>query len=1312
MKFSQKSLNVFITLSLLCSPASTTEQGALLSLWGNVVKFTSGCSHWSLKPQVSIPALQEFTVCLSLKFEALSNSTWTAFMYRHPEVQYAELGFGGKQGRLVVWLCGAEWITDEIALQVSRWHSLCLTWAHTKDRPALYIEGKAIEMSPAHSSDSAPSVNPSCSKLAPNGTLTLGASHYLADGNINIIPITHLLGSLSQFRLWGREQEVTSPICTEGDLVKWERDNWDTWACAPLSDRSLQCEWSFYKVRLMFAIFRSDENKTELYKARDIAHKWLRKVLPTTIYLPRVSVFEVTRSSTEDGRVQTSREDQVVRWAPTNDRFHCLVHINVIPSLDVAAVQSEMSTNLKIPYVDHSGRLTLQADPDSIQTTPVESLTATTVSPSGVVTSPSTVTPALSKTTTSSTRSPFTSTATTSGFTVGPSSVSELYFEVRMNVSITGDYDPEEILSTWLNTRLPDDTMMVLALQMLPKDLRYRVNRDATPSAQHLPSECITRFHRHKPSHQTNAQIPRHRLKRESNISTSDEVFAYKVSRESCVFQVQVLTSLSDTQEMEEIIRSLLLPPYNNGSISIATEDIQISRILIFNCEAHSHQTRKGLFQWPATSGGKNAAQPCPKNPGHYASRHCKLCLSTQWMDPDLEDCSLVVETIPDLDQVKVTGDNALDVVEMIVSLLKNHSTLNYKELATVLDKLEDIVDLSVVTPCLGQVLINIISDILESDSNLLPFTNTILNITEAVGDNIVGYDGSSTLVAPGIAVSVVDVVPGLSGSLSFGVSSYRAGAKPEIFINRYPFNGTVAFISLPSVLQYNFPQNSFSQSPPRVTFQFFGIPMLFKTSEKDATLNTFVVSASVTNASSPIKDLADDVEVTLQHLIPNTLNRDLQCVYWNFNKNNGHGGWDDYGCRKHNSSSDYTTCLCDHLTHFGVLLDISRIPLDPANEQILTIMTYVGCGVSSLFLGITVLTYTAFEKLRRDYPSQILINLSLALLGLNLMFLVNSWLSSWGLYGLCVAAASTLHYFLLASFTWMGLEAVNMYFALVKVFNVYVPSYILKFCVLGWGIPLAICVLVLVVNREAYSSHLYTDAQSSLQPLDNSDSFCWLQDDVTFYVSVVAYAVLIFLFNIAVFVVVLIQIRHMRANSPAGTRRGLLHDLKGVSSLTLLLGLTWTVGFFTWGPARIALLYLFSGLNSLQGLFIFLFHCLMKENVRRQWRIHLCFGRFRLEEHSEWSNSASVGVMAKPRSDPPRASVPSVRSVKSSSTDSTSASSGSSQRELSCKRPNLGLFVNSLALPRAQISPSGARAVPHQRGTNPTPGWRNHLLS
>lgn len=61
----------------------------------------------------------------------------------------------------------------------------------------------------------------------------------------------------------------------------------------------------------------------------------------------------------------------------------------------------------------------------------------------------------------------------------------------------------------------------------------------------------------------------------------------------------------------------------------------------------------------------------------------------------------------------------------MIEGLLSNHSTLNYDELATVLDKLEDIINVSVVEPDLGQALVNVISDILGSHSDLLPFTNT-----------------------------------------------------------------------------------------------------------------------------------------------------------------------------------------------------------------------------------------------------------------------------------------------------------------------------------------------------------------------------------------------------------------------------------------------------------------------------------------------------------------------------------------------------------------------------------------------------------
>lgn len=61
----------------------------------------------------------------------------------------------------------------------------------------------------------------------------------------------------------------------------------------------------------------------------------------------------------------------------------------------------------------------------------------------------------------------------------------------------------------------------------------------------------------------------------------------------------------------------------------------------------------------------------------------------------------------------------------MVESLLRNQSTLSYDDLLTVLNKLEDVVNIGVVTTALAQALIDIISDILESDGDLLPFTNT-----------------------------------------------------------------------------------------------------------------------------------------------------------------------------------------------------------------------------------------------------------------------------------------------------------------------------------------------------------------------------------------------------------------------------------------------------------------------------------------------------------------------------------------------------------------------------------------------------------
>uniref|UniRef100_A0A672YPL4 Adhesion G protein-coupled receptor G4b n=1 Tax=Sphaeramia orbicularis TaxID=375764 RepID=A0A672YPL4_9TELE len=525
-------------------------------------------------------------------------------------------------------------------------------------------------------------------------------------------------------------------------------------------------------------------------------------------------------------------------------------------------------------------------------------------------------------------------------------------------------------------------------------------------------------------------------------------------------------------------------------------------------------------------------------------------------------------------------------IQDLVDVQLGNTSELSSSDLDTVMGKLNEVVDIGAIKPPLAGNIVDIVADIILSDTDVTPVANTLLNMTSAVGDTMDFQGQSVTLTAPSLALSVSNVDSQQFSGLTFGVFASD------------PLPDTDATISLPSELNNFFTPGE--RNTTRVQFQFYGTQELFQepptvnATEGNWTLNSYIVSASINN--SHVSNLKDQVVVNFRHQQPKKPDNKVQCVFWDFQKNGGQGGWNSRGCKSTGSSANQTRCLCDHLTHFAVLLDVSRSGAGDTDTYILTVISYVGCGISSIFLGITLLTYVAFEKLRQDHPSKILINLSSALLGSTMLFLLNPWLSSFSNYGLCIATAAALHYFLLASFTWMGLEAVHMYLALVKVFNIYIPSYILKFCAVGWG------------------NVIYWMTNCLFLSLFPS---CWLHDDVFFYTTWVAFALLILLCNLSVFVVVLIQIKHMQVNKTSTSSRSILSDVRAVASLTVLLGLTWSMGFFSFGPGKVVMMYLFCIFNTMQGFCVFFFHCLMKENVRKQWRIHLCCGRFRLSDYS-----------------------------------------------------------------------------------------------
>uniref|UniRef100_A0A5F5PTY2 Adhesion G protein-coupled receptor G2 n=1 Tax=Equus caballus TaxID=9796 RepID=A0A5F5PTY2_HORSE len=357
----------------------------------------------------------------------------------------------------------------------------------------------------------------------------------------------------------------------------------------------------------------------------------------------------------------------------------------------------------------------------------------------------------------------------------------------------------------------------------------------------------------------------------------------------------------------------------------------------------------------------------------------------------------------------------------------------------------------------------------------------------------------------------------------------------------------------------------------------------------------------------------------------PENLQDDLtvRCVFWDLGRNGGRGGWSSDGCSVKDRRLNETICTCSHLTSFGVLLDLSRTSLPPAQMMALTFITYIGCGLSSIFLSVTLVTYIAFEKIRRDYPSKILIQLCAALLLLNLVFLLDSWIALYDMRGLCISVAVFLHYFLLVSFTWMGLEAFHMYLALVKVFNTYIRKYILKFCIVGWGVPAVVVTIVLIISPDNYGLGSYGKF-----PNGSPDDFCWINSNAVFYITVVGYFCVIFLLNVSMFIVVLVQLCRIKKKKQLGAQRKTsIQDLRSVAGLTFLLGITWGFAFFAWGPVNVTFMYLFAIFNTLQGFFIFIFYCVAKENVRKQWRRYLCCGKLRLAENSDWSKTATNGL-------------------------------------------------------------------------------------
>ncbi|XP_016098116.1 G-protein coupled receptor 126-like [Sinocyclocheilus grahami] len=658
--------------------------------------------------------------------------------------------------------------------------------------------------------------------------------------------------------------------------------------------------------------------------------------------------------------------------------------------------------------------------------------------------------------------------------------------------------------------------------------------------------------------------------------------------------------------EIENILRRA--PAIGNGLI---LDSVTVN--LMENCQAEEFPFH---YRWPESRPTVTQYVPCFPYKEQNASRTCMISqynYTSYWALPDRGNCTNITS-------ISISQENAMEVAVQLADITNNE--LSKEEVTQVVFKVKELVNIAKINATLASTVVTIISNVMiSSEAAQKDASETALKAVDELVQKI-EFDGPSlAITSKYLAVGVSALNISNFNGTTFSAFIATNLTDPQIDFESEAHNA-LAVVTLPPTLLHNL---SYSQMErvSRINFMFFSKTGLFQDRQSNGmSLNSYVVASSVGNFT--IKNLQDPVKIEIAHL---EYQRDPKrlCVFWDFSLQSEDriGGWNSEGCEvSPESNSNRTVCLCNHLTHFGILMDISgaSAQIDEKNNRVLTFITYIGCGISAIFSAATLLTYIAFEKLRRDYPSKILMNLSTSLLFLNMVFLLDGWLASYDIEGLCVTVAVFLHFFLLTSFTWMGLESIHMYIALVKVFNTYIRRYILKFCLVGWGVPASIVGIVLAVGKNSYGKNYYGKGENG-----QGTEFCWIHSPVVFYVTCVGYFSMIFLMNVAMFIVVMIQICGRNGKRSNRTlQEEILRNLRSVVSLTFLLGMTWGFAFFAWGPVSLAFMYLFSIFNSLQGLFIFVFHCALKENVQKQWRRYICCGKFRLADNSDWSKTAT----------------------------------------------------------------------------------------
>ncbi|XP_056613780.1 adhesion G-protein coupled receptor D2 [Triplophysa dalaica] len=353
--------------------------------------------------------------------------------------------------------------------------------------------------------------------------------------------------------------------------------------------------------------------------------------------------------------------------------------------------------------------------------------------------------------------------------------------------------------------------------------------------------------------------------------------------------------------------------------------------------------------------------------------------------------------------------------------------------------------------------------------------------------------------------------------------------------------------------------------------------------------LATAVISATVRDVSR-----AENVPVSVQYTLSSGTMAEFPkrvtplCVFWNVGFMAGRtSDWSNKGCRVLPGAPDVTSCFCNHTTNFAVLMNYMEPEWTTEELSILTKLTFIGSGASLCALVITLMLFTVLDIPKSDRTS-VHRNLFVSLICAQIVLLCSG--SAIHNKVACMLVAALMHLFFMAAFSWMLVEGLLLWSKVVSV-NLSEDRHMKYYYLIGWGLPALIVTITLASASGKYSA----------------DGHCWLSVQNGVIWGFAGPVIFIIMVNVMILTrVVVITIGTAKRRSLMMTLNSspekqvseqIKAAVKAVLVLLPILGLTWVCGVLV--PFSVAIAYVFSLLNSLQGLFIFLIYGVYNTEVR-----------------------------------------------------------------------------------------------------------------